>query len=217
MFVANRMTANPVCVTSETSLVEAMEIMRTRKFRRLPVVNAGKLVGIVTDRDVRRASASPATTLDIFELKYLLDKVHVKDIMSKEVVTIRDDASIEEAALSLYTHRIGGLVVLDKVGAVVGIITETDLFKTFVDIMGLPDGKTRITIDVSDRVGVIHEVAEVFADMGINISSMVTYTMPNGQCELILRADVVDTAEISAKLAAKGYPVTHVAQIGASN
>lgn len=214
MFVEKVMTPNPVTVSSVTTVAEASELMRTNKFRRLPVVDGGKLVGFVTDRDLRSVSPSPATTLSIFELNYLLAKMQIKDIMQKKVISISKDAVIEEAALLMYNHRIGGLVVTDANQHVVGIITETDIFKTFVDMMGLPEGLTRLTIDVTDKVGIIHEVTQVFYQMNINIGSMVTCSLADGTKELIIRADVKDTKELCQRLEEKGYKVAHVVQIG---
>jgi len=214
MFVANRMTPNPVTITPATTVADASEIMRTNKFRRLPVVENGKVVGIVTDRDLTEVSPSPATTLSIFELNYLLAKMQVKDIMAKNIVTLNVNATIEEAALIMYNQKIGGLPVVDDNGAIVGIITETDIFKCIVDVMGLPSGTTRITIDVSNKVGVLHEITEVFTEMGINISSLASYSLPDGTGEMVIRADIGNVKDLTAKLAAKGYPVRHVVKIG---
>ncbi|AJQ30066.1 MULTISPECIES: CBS domain-containing protein [Pelosinus] len=213
MFVESRMTANPITISSNTTIADASEIMRNNKFRRLPVVEGGKLVGIVTDRDLRAVSASPATALSIFELNYLLAKMKIKDIMQKEVISINTGATVEEAAILMYNHRIGGLVVVDEQGAVAGIITETDIFKSFVDIMGLVDGKTRLTLDVTDKIGLLHEISEVFLAMNINITSMVSYALPDGKIEMIIRADIIDTEELEKALAAKGYPISHVVHI----
>jgi acetoin utilization protein AcuB len=214
MFVANRMTSNPITIAPSTTLADALLIMRENKFRRLPVVEKGKLVGIVTDRDLREVSPSSATSLSIFELNYLLAKMQIKDIMKKKVITIGVDAVVEEAALLMYNHKIGGLIVVDKENAVAGVITETDIFKCFVDVMGLPEGKTRLTIAYNDKIGVFHEVTEVFAEMGINIGSMVVNQTESGKGELVLRADVKSVEELSRRLSEKGYPVTHVVQIG---
>ncbi len=213
MFVEQRMTSNPITINSTATIADASELMRSNQFRRLPVVDNGKLVGLVTDRDLRAVSASPATTLSIFELNYLLAKMQIKDIMQKKVVTIQADATVEEAALLLYNHKIGGLVVVDEKGAVSGVITETDIFKCFVDVMGLVEGKTRLTIDVTDQVGVLHEITEVFTTMNINISSMVTYTLPDGKKEMVIRADISDTKELSQQLMALGYPINHTVEI----
>ena len=214
MFVEQRMTSNPITITSMATIADASELMRANQFRRLPVVDNGKLVGLVTDRDLRAVSPSPATTLSIFELNYLLAKMQIKDIMQKKVITIKADATVEEAAILLYTHRIGGLVVVNDQGTVTGVITETDIFKCFVDVMGLVEGKIRLTIDVTDKVGVLHAITEVFSQMNINISSMVIYTLPDGKKEMVIRADISDTKELSERLAAVGYPINHIVHIG---
>lgn len=213
MFVEQRMTSNPITITSTSTIADASELMRANQFRRLPVVDNGKLVGLVTDRDLRAVSPSPATTLSIFELNYLLAKMQIKDIMQKKVITIKADATVEEAAILLYNHRIGGLVVVDDQGAVAGVITETDIFKCFVDVMGLVEGKTRLTIDVTDKIGILNEITEIFSQMSINISSMVTYTLPDGKKEMVIRADISDTKELSQRLMTLGYPINHIVQI----
>ncbi|BBB90604.1 MAG TPA: CBS and ACT domain-containing protein [Methylomusa anaerophila] len=214
MNVAKRMTPNPATIVSTMTIIDALQLMRDRKIRRLPVVDNGKLVGIVTDRDLREISASPATSLSIFELNYLLSKMQVKEIMAKNVVTISPEATVEEAALQMYNHKIGGLVVLDSGGKVIGIITETDIFKTFVDVMGLPQGKTRLAIVVPDRLGVIHDISGVFKELGISIGSFASYPTEDGQYEIIIRADIKDPKPVTEQLAKKGYTVQHMVQIG---
>ena len=139
----------------------------------------------------------------------------VKDVMAKNVVSVPDTATIEEVALKMSTEKLGGLPVVSSVGALVGIITETDVFKTFVDVMGLADGKSRITLDVEDKVGVVKDLAGIIADAGFNINSMVTCQLPiPGRCEIVIRVDAENVDEIQEKLEAKGYNVTHVAKIG---
>ena len=214
MFVKDQMTVNPVTVTSATTIADAAELMKKHRFRRLPVVDIGKLVGIVTDRDLRKASPSSATTLSVHEADYLLSKALIKDIMTKKVLSIGSEATIEEAALVMYNNRIGGVPVVDKNQDVVGIITETDIFKCLVDIMGLPSGTTRVTIRVPDKTGVITEITGIYADLGINITSMASYTLPDGSGEEVIRGDVKDVEELTKRIEAKGYKVVHVAQIG---
>lgn len=214
MFVAKRMTGNPVTVTPDTSVAEARDLLIKNKFRRLPVLQDGKLLGIITDRDLREVAPSPATTLSIYEANYLLSKILVRDIMKKKVLTIYADATIEEAALIMYREKIGGLVVIDINNTVVGIITETDIFKSFVDVMGLAEGKTRITIGGANKVGVLHEITGVFQELNINIGSMVIMATSEEQAELIIRADVADMGPLTQKLGEQGYPVLHVVQIG---
>ena len=213
MFVAKRMTPNPTTIESTTTIADASELMRKRNFRRLPVVDNGRLVGIVTDRDLRTVAPSPATTLSIFELNYLLAKMQVKDIMHKNVITIPVDATIEEAALIMSTRHIGGLVVVGENGSVVGVITETDIFNSFVEIMGLKEGKIRFTFKVSNQVGVLHEISGVFKDLGINISSLATYPVEDG-AEMVIRFNAQDTVELEKQLTEIGYPPQHTVQIG---
>ncbi|NMC32377.1 MAG: CBS domain-containing protein [Veillonellaceae bacterium] len=213
MFVAKRMTPNPITIESTTTIADASELMRKHKFRRLPVVDKGRLVGIVTDRDLRTVAPSPATSLSIFELNYLLAKMQVKDIMHKDVITIPVDATIEEAALIMSTRHIGGLVVVGEKDSVVGVITETDIFNSFVEIMGLKEGKTRFTFKVSNQVGVLHDITRVFKDLGINISSLATYPVEGG-AEMVVRFNAQDTDELVKRLTEIGYPPQHAAQIG---
>ena len=214
MFVANRMTKNPTTVTPATTLDEASSLMKKGKFRRLPVVEDGRLVGFFSDKDLMRVAPSPATTLSRYEERSLLDKLTVRDIMSKKVISVPEDATIEEAALIMCENKVGGLPVVSSVGAVVGVITETDIFKTFVDVMGLMDGKTRLTIETEDKVGVVNELSAVFADHGLSIDSLVTCRQPNGKYEIVIRGDVPDAAAVKAEIEAKGYHVIHVVRIG---
>ena len=216
MFVANRMTKNPITVEPTTPVNEAAKLMKRRNIRRLPVVEKGSLVGIISDRDIMRVAPSPATTLSKFEIMSLLDKITVSEIMARDVVSLPDTATIEEAALVMYNEKLSGLPVVSSMGAVVGIITETDVFKTFVDVMGLADGKTRITLDVVDKIGVVKELAGIIADAGFNIDSMVTCKQASlaGHFEIVIRVDADNVEEITAKIEEKGYNVVHVAKIG---
>lgn len=214
MFVANRMTKHPITVTPDATLDEAAGLMKKHHFRRLPVVEDGKLVGFFSDRDLMRVSPSPATTLSRYEIRSLLDKMKVREIMQKKVHTVSEDATIEEAALIMYNEKIGGLPVVSSVGAVVGIITETDIFKTFVDVMGLQDGKTRITVEVDDKLGVVNELSGVFTENGLSIDSLVTCKQPDGRYEIVIRGDIPSVDDLRAKIEAKGYTVIHDVKIG---
>lgn len=139
MLVSDWMVGEPVTVTPETKLFEAQKTMRDGGFRRLPVVSQGRLVGIVTDRDLREAAPSRATTLSVFELNYLLSRLTVKDVMKVPVLTVSPDDPVERAALLMNEHKISGLPVVDGT-ALVGIITITDLLQAFVTLLELRDG-----------------------------------------------------------------------------
>ena len=214
MFVANCMTKNPITIAPDAGLDEAEKLMDKGHFRRLPVVEHGKLVGFFTNRDLLRASPSAATTLDRFEMRTLLSKIKVADVMQKNVITVTDTTTIEEAALVMAREKIGGMPVLSEVGKVVGIISSTDIFRAFVTVMGLDSGKTRLTIAVADRKGVLRDIATVLADLDINIDSMVTIPQPSGTYDIIIRADIADVETVKERLAAKGFTVSHVTQIG---
>lgn len=214
MFVINRMTKNPITVTADTKVDEVAHLMKKHNFRRLPVVDDGKLVGFLSDSDLMRVAPSPATTLSRYEINSLLAKICVRDIMKKDVVSVNVDATIEEAALIMYKNKIGGMPVVSNMGAVVGVITETDIFKTFVDVMGLADGKTRITLEVTDKIGVVKDIAEIFGQAGVSIDSLITCKKEDNKYEIVIRGDITNTDDIKAKLETKGYKVIHTVKIG---
>lgn len=213
MFVINRMTKNPMTVTADTKVDEVAHLMKKHNFRRLPVVDDGKLVGFLSDSDLMRVAPSPATTLSRYEINSLLAKICVRDIMKKDVVSVNVDATIEEAALIMYKNKIGGMPVVSNMGAVVGVITETDIFKTFVDVMGLADGKTRITLEVTDKIGVVKDIAEIFGQAGVSIDSLITCKKEDNKYEIVIRGDITNIDDIKAKLEAKGYKVIHTVKI----
>ena len=208
------MTKNPTVVTPDTGIDTAARLMKKGHFRRLPVVEDGKLVGFLNDKDIMRVSPSPATTLSRYEVTTLLSKLKVSDIMQVNVISVGEDATIEEAALLMYKEKVGGLPVVSSVGAVVGVITETDIFKTFVDVMGLQEGKTRLTLLVDNKVGVVYDIAGIFTECGLSIDSLVTCRQPYGKYEIVVRGDIPDVDAISAKIKAKGYEIIHTARIG---
>lgn len=214
MFVINRMTKNPMTVTADTKVDEVAHLMKKHNFRRLPVVDDGKLVGFLSDSDLMRVAPSSATTLSRYEINSLLAKICVRDIMKKDVVSVNVDATIEEAALIMYKNKIGGMPVVSNMGAVVGVITETDIFKTFVDVMGLADGKTRITLEVTDKIGVVKDIAEIFGQAGVSIDSLITCKKEYNKYEIVIRGDITNIDDIKAKLEAKGYKVIHTVKIG---
>ena len=215
MFVATRMTKHPVSVTSDATILQADRLMKKHKFHRMPVVDNGKLVGYFSDRDIMRVAPSPATTLSKFEIRSLLDKLTVRDIMQENVITVNEGATIEEAALIMYNNKVGGLPVISDVGALVGIITATDILKTFIKVMGLIGGKTRLTLEVDNEVGVIADITKIFADNGINIDSFITCRHKNNRYELVVRLDEHPALEDVKKiLNARGYKIIHSVNIG---
>lgn len=199
MRVRDRMTPNPITVEPTTPVAEALRVMEGRKIRRLPVLRDGRLVGIVTLLDLMRVSASPATTLSVYELRYLLDKLTVKEAMTRRVITVPPDAPIEQAALLMREHKIGGLPVVDG-EQLVGIITETDIFDAFVDLLGMRKPGVRLEVDCADRPGTLARIASTIAARGLNIHSVVTTPAAAGKAHLVIRVQGDEVAELAAEL-----------------
>ncbi|MBA4422477.1 MAG: hypothetical protein C0390_05160 [Syntrophus sp. (in: bacteria)] len=176
MLVKDRMTPNPTTATEESSFEEALHVMKEKKIRRLPIVNkSGRLSGIVVQKDLFSASPSTATSLSVFEVHYLLSKLKMKDVMSKRVVTVGDDCPLEEAARIMVDYKIGCLPI-SKDGKLLGIITETDIFKTFVEILGGREKGLRLTLDVTERKGALAAIASEIAKQDGNIISVATFS-----------------------------------------
>src|SRR3972149_513853 len=152
MLVRDRMTSPVVTVGPKSSIHDALAVMKEKGIRRLPVVKGQTLVGIVTWTDLMRASPSPATSLSVSEISYLLMKAPVSEVMTKNVITTSPGATIEEVAVQMRQHKIGGLPVVED-GVVGGIVTESDIFDAFIDLMGLNRGGTRLTGGSSDPGG----------------------------------------------------------------
>jgi len=170
MLVGERMSHPIITVALDTPISTALNIMRQENVRRTPVIKDGELVGIVSDKDLLNASPSPATSLSIWEMNYLLSKITVGDVMTKDVKTISIDTPIEQAARIMVDNKIGGLPVL-KDGKVVGIITETDLFKIFLEVMGGREFGIRVTALIAEKVGVLAELTKAVSDAGGNFFS----------------------------------------------
>jgi acetoin utilization protein AcuB len=150
MLVRDRMSKDVVLITSTTTILEAEKLMKENEIRRLPVVDRDKLIGIVTYNDLLEAEPSKATTLSRFELTYLLSKMNVAEIMEKNVITIKPDIPIEEAALIMKKNKVGGLPVVEET-RVVGMITESDIFDVLVETLGVELGGTRITLELPEK------------------------------------------------------------------
>lgn len=175
MLVGERMSKPVITITPDTPLQEALALMRKEKVRRFPVVDKhGKLVGIVSEKDLLNASPSDATTLSIWEVNYWLSKVTVEEIMTKEVITTHVDSPIEEAARIMADRKIGALPVMDD-GRLVGIITETDLFKIFLELFGARKAGIRATLLLKDEPGKLSEVTNAIRQLGSNIISIGTF------------------------------------------
>ena len=174
MLIKDWMTKDPVTITEDTSMIKAIHIMKERRFRRIPVVTNGRLVGMVTDRDLKEASPSKATTLDVHELYYLLAELQVKEIMSRNPVSVLANDTVEHAAQVMLEHTISGLPVVDEDGKVVGIITQSDVFRAFMHITGVLQGGVQFALRLEDRPGLIKEVVDLLRARGARFVSLLS-------------------------------------------
>jgi acetoin utilization protein AcuB len=168
MLVGERMSFPVISVSPDMPIIDALNLMKRERIRRTPVIKDGKLVGIVSDKDLLNASPSPATSLSIWELNYLLSKIRINDVMTKKVLTVTEDTPIEEAARIMADNKIGGLPVM-RDDHVTGIITETDLFKMFLELMGAREAGVRATVLVLDEPGQLAKLTGAIAEKGGNI------------------------------------------------
>jgi acetoin utilization protein AcuB len=175
MLVGQRMSHPVITVSPDLPITEAMNLLKREKIRRAPVVQKGKLVGIITMADLLNASPSKATSLSIWEINYLISKITVKDVMAKKVITVPEDMPIEEAARLMADTKIGGMPVM-RGKEIVGMITETDLFKVFLDGMGARYLGVRITALIPNQAGQIARITKVLYENGGNIISLATFT-----------------------------------------
>lgn len=162
MLVKNWMSRRLITVDVDASMSDAVKLMKTHDIHLLPVVDGERLAGIVTDRDIKRASASDATALEMYELIYLLSKITVKEIMTRKVISFSPVATVEEAAEILLKHRISGAPVVEEDGTILGVITKSDLFRMLISLTGLPNRGIQFALKVKNRPGVIQELVEVF-------------------------------------------------------
>jgi acetoin utilization protein AcuB len=217
MLVRNWMTKDPFTVDEEASMQDASTIMREHKVRMLPVLKDGKLTGMISDSDLKRASASDATLLDIHELLYLISKVKVRDIMSKPAVTVPDDFTVEETAQLLMEQEISGAAVTHADGKLVGIITRYDIFKILTSLSGLGKQGIQFAFRIDDAPGSIKRLTDVIRDHDGRIASILTSYeyAPEGKRIVYLRVYGIDRAilpDIVRELGEKGtliYLIDH--------
>jgi len=170
MLIGERMSQPVISISKDMPIQDALELFKTSLIRRAPVLQDGKLIGIVSDKDLLDASPSQATSLSVWELNYLLSKITVREVMTRNVFTVQVDTPIEEAARLMADNKIGGLPVLEG-DKVVGMITETDLFKVFLELLGARTPGVRVTVEIKDQPGQLANVTRAIADAGGNFIS----------------------------------------------
>jgi acetoin utilization protein AcuB len=175
MLVGERMSHPVISIPPDMPIVDALNMMKRERIRRTPVVKDGKLIGIVSDKDLLNASPSPATSLSVWEMNYLLSKITVRDVMTKDVLTVTEDTPIEQAARIMSDNKIGGLPVM-RGDRVVGIITETDLFKIFLEIMGAREMGVRVTALMHEEHGQLAKLTQAISNEGGNFIALGTFS-----------------------------------------
>jgi acetoin utilization protein AcuB len=173
MLVGERMSHPVVTVPPDLPIMDALELIRREHIRRTPVVRDGKLVGIISEKDLLNAAPSSATSLSVWELNYLMSKITVREIMKTNVLTVAEDIAIEEAARIMADNKVGGLPVM-RGDRMVGIITETDLFKIFLEMMGARQKGIRVSALMRNKPGEIAKLGQTVFGLGGNIIAMGT-------------------------------------------
>ncbi|MDY6955231.1 MAG: CBS and ACT domain-containing protein [Thermodesulfobacteriota bacterium] len=214
MLVKGWMTNDVITVNEDTPMMKASIIMKERNIRSLPVLNKkGKLAGIVSDRDLRDASPSKATSLDVYELNYLISTVSVKSIMTKDPICVRPNETVEFAAILMLENRISSLPVMNDQGALIGIITQTDIFKVLISIMGVYTAGIQIALSLEDRPGSIQEASDLIRSYGGRIDSILSTRelAEQGRRNVYIRIGILadDKAKALVEALEKGYVVLY--------
>ena len=212
MRIRDVMTKNPITVDSETLVLDAQKIMKENNIRRLPVVDKGSLVGIVTQHDLLQASPSPATSLSIHELNYLLAKMKVKEVMKKNPMTLSPDTPFEEALRIGQDRRIGSFPVMDK-GKLIGIITESDIVRFLTRALGLREEGSRVTIEgLGGKFGDLEKIIAIANQHQTIILSMISLPRPeNRDWMIVLRLKTTNPDPIVRDFKKAGFNVTYSA------
>lgn len=206
MLVRDIMRADPVTATRQTRLPDLLRLLQQRGFRHLPVVEAGRLVGIVSDRDLKQAMVSAGSTTEGRERERLLDRLTAGEIMTGEVVTTGPTCGVEEAARVMATRKISALPVTDG-DRLVGIVTETDVLELFVRAMGVLEPSSRLDVILRDPADGVGGVVRAVEEAGVRVASVMTLPAPGGQREVVLRIATINPGPAVKALAAGGWVV----------
>lgn len=210
MSVKDYMTKEVISISPEESVAHAADLMRDKGLRRLPVIEKGQLVGLVTEGTMADASPSKATSLSIYEMNYLLNKTKIRDIMIRQVVTVEPDASLEDAIYEMMTYKVGVLPVVQN-NQVVGIITDRDVFKAFLEVSGYGVEGIRVVLLADNAVGVLAKIADCLSQENLNIRRTVVANRSNGKIVIEMQLDGTTASQwLSERLAAAGITVESV-------
>ncbi len=217
MLVSNWMSKDVITVDVKDSMQDAVKLMKQNEIRMLPVLKKGKIVGIITDRDLKRSAASDATMLDVHELLYLISKIRVREIMTKDPITVPQNYTVEETAEVLLKNKISGAPVVDQNGDIVGTITQTDLFRVLIALTGVGSRGIQFAFQLEDRPGSIKEVADVIRKYGGRMVSILSSyeDVPAGYRKVYIRMRSIERPELQklkeelSRTAALIYMVDH--------
>lgn len=204
MLVKNRMKRDPVTVMKDDSFRYALKLIRKEGIRHLPVLDGKKLVGIITDRDLRQAAPSPATTLEVHELNYLLERLKIEAIMTKKVITVTPQTSLQEAAKLLFAHKIGCLPVVEN-QELVGIITEGDILRAYLEQEERAEAAPATELVVEDRPGAFEAVTTAAAGP-VTVVSATVVLQGERRPVLVIRAPASVITDLRRRLATAGHP-----------
>ena len=207
MYVKDYMVSNPITLRADQSVSEAVDIMDENELHRLPVVDeGGRLVGLVTESVITSNTPNNASSLSVFELNYLLNKLTIQDIMIEEVITIDQDALLEEAAVLMRRNDIGCLPVVEKDNTLIGIITHNDIFTAFIELMGYYHNGMRYVITLpEDKPGIMEDICRIFKENDVSISNIAVYNNKRG---IEIPVVAYGYKDLSEKLREAGYNVT---------
>jgi acetoin utilization protein AcuB len=202
MLVKNWMSKEVITVDAEESMQNAIYVLQEKNIKILPVIENGNIVGVITDRDLKKASPSDATTLDMHELLFLISKIKVRDLMKKPVYTVRSDHTVEEAAALLLEKKISGLPVVDENNRLVGIITRSDIFRVLISLSGLGKKGIQFAIRIKDMPGIIKEVRELIHEYGGRTASILSSSdnAPDGYLNFYFRIYQIDRERLPSLL-----------------
>jgi len=207
MFVKDCMTTNPIVISPTTPVLEAISILKKNKIRQLPVADKNQLVGLVTRYELMSVSPSPASTLSVYEMNYLMSKMQVRECMIKKPITVDPGTTIEDAALIMRDNKLDALLVTEQ-DKLVGIITESDLFEQLIKIFGLRKAGARIVIETEDRIGALADIMDEIRTLGINLVGIAIAEKSDRKVQIMLRVGTADPTVLVERIKAKGFPVT---------
>lgn len=208
MFVKSRMTTNPFTVTPENTVPEAIEVMTSKGVRHLPVVSDGRVVGVLSHSDIAEAGPSSATTFSAGEVNYLLAKLRVAKVMTRDPITISPDSLLEEAAVLMRDNKIEILPVVAD-GRLVGVITESAILDSFIEILGFRDPGTRLTVEAPDHPGVLSRLAGIMATHGANILHLAVYRGQGDTSTVVVGVNSLNTADLEADIESHGFRIVY--------